>query len=531
MLETYYITLFSLSLLAALMPAWYVLRFNLHMLQLNVYKNFEQVSWLKENARKQWLLGFLVIVGVMDCIFPNVVLHIILAVTYYLVFIVYRAMKRIYGKKKPLVFTSRVKRIVVTDLILSIIVLLIGFFTQLGPGVVGVVVGLQFVLVMLANLINSPIERGIRNYYINDAKRILKSCDNLVIIGITGSYGKTSMKFYLRDLLQSHFNVLATPESYNTPMGIVKTIRESLSPRTEVFICEMGARYVGEIKEICDIVHPHHGVITSIGPAHLSTFGSLENIQKTKFELSDALPRSGMLFLNADSELVVEEANKRDINAIFYSAADSAEADFIAEIKQLSDIGTDFSFRDASANKTCEYHTKLVGQHNVINLAGALAIACKLGIDLDELKIPMRRIASVPHRMELKKHGRLTIIDDAFNSNPVGSKAAVETLSMFDGIRVLLTPGMVELGDDEEKYNEQFGRYAAHCSDWIVLVGEARTKPIASGAQSEGFDIAHIKAYNTFDEAYAFASKIDTNGKQLYILFENDLPDNYYSIT
>lgn len=529
MLDISSVLVYAISLLIAICPMWLALRFNLHMLQLNVYKNAEQITWLIENKRKQWLLVLLIVLGIFDCLLPSLALHVFLVLIYLLTWLIFRAMKRIYSAKKPIVFTSRVKRLVATSIILNVIVLALSFVFGFGPGAIAIVVGGQFFIPLLANIINSPIEKAVQNYYINDAKKILKNCPDLIIIGITGSYGKTSMKFYLKELLSSKYRVLATPESYNTPMGIVKTIRSSLKPSTEIFICEMGARYVGEIKEICDIVHPTHGIITSIGPAHLSTFGSLENIQKTKFELADSLASGGLLFLNADSELVTQEAASRDLHPVFYSAKGSDVAEYVCKTEELNDAGCDFSFEDKSIGNLCHYHTKLVGEHNVINLCGALSVARKLGVDLNALKTSIRKIMPVPHRMELKKHGSITIIDDAFNSNPIGSRAAVETLAMFDGVKVLLTPGMVELGEQESAYNEQFGKYAAECCDWIVLVGESRTIPIREGAVSAGFDKEHIKAYNTFDEAYNFASKIEHDGKQLYILFENDLPDNYYT--
>ena len=155
-------------------------------------------------------------------------------------------------------------------------------------------------IILLSNLINKPLELSINQYYTNDAKKMLRACPNLKIIGITGSYGKTSVKYYLTTLLRSKYNVLMTPESYNTPMGVVKTIRGSLKATDEIFVCEMGAKWVGDIKELCDIVHPHHGIITSIGPQHLESFKTLDAIKGTKFELADALPEGGMLFLNGD---------------------------------------------------------------------------------------------------------------------------------------------------------------------------------------------------------------------------------------
>ncbi len=141
----------------------------------------------------------------------------------------------------------------------------------------------------LANLINMPVEKRINRYFIDDAKRMLREHGNLRIIGITGSFGKTSVKYYLTTLLSEGFRVLMTPESYNTPMGIVRTIREHLQPTHEIFVCEMGARHLHDIKEITDIVHPDDGILTSIGHQHLETFHSLDNIISTKYELLDAV--------------------------------------------------------------------------------------------------------------------------------------------------------------------------------------------------------------------------------------------------
>ena len=149
-------------------------------------------------------------------------------------------------------------------------------------------------LVLLANLINRPVERAIDRYYINDAARILRQMPELKIIGVTGSYGKTSVKYFLSALLSVRYNVLYTPGNYNTTLGVVRTVREQMKPFHEIFVCEMGARETGDIKEICDLVHPEYGIITSIGPQHLQSFHTIDNIIATKFELADAVPPSGM---------------------------------------------------------------------------------------------------------------------------------------------------------------------------------------------------------------------------------------------
>ena len=169
---------------------------------------------------------------------------------------------------------------------------------------------------------------------------------------------------------------------------------------------------------------------------------------------------------------------------------------------------------------------KLVGAHNVINVVGAIAVAHKLGISLAELRIPVRKIQSVPHRMEMKNHGDVTIIDDAFNSNPIGSKAAVETLALMDGMRILITPGMVELGEDEAEYNRKVGGYAADCCDRIFLVGRKHTEPIKEGILAKGFPEKNIEVFDKVEDAISRAYALKTE-EHKYILLENDLPDNY----
>ena len=525
--------IFALTVLLAAPALWFSSTYNLHMLQLNTYINKEHYSWVFDNIKKQWLLIAIAVVGITQMFLLSKIVIVVEWLLFILAFFIFKLTCEM-NNKKPLHFTARAKRILGTDFVITYILLfLICFFcgNEVASGAMAMLLGLQIVMVPLANTLNVPIEKGVKQHYINDAKSILNKCENLTIIGVTGSYGKTSVKFYLTELLSTKYNVLMTPESYNTPMGIVKTIRESLTPSTDVFVCEMGARYVGEIKEICDIVHPHHGIITSIGPAHLMTFGSLENIAKTKFELADALPSDGQLFVNADSDLALKQLEIREKsglcdNVTLYSADAGSEVNVVSHIQEVTCSGTDFvTYCEGELQE--KLHTRLVGSHNVINLTGAIAVARSLFVEPKEIASNLRKIRPVPHRMELKKTGDITIIDDAFNSNPVGSAAAVETLSMFDGLRVLLTPGMVELGDDEDQYNFEFGERAAQCVDWIVLVGKEHTRPIKDGALHAGFPENNIEVFDTFEEAIAFAQKIDRQNGEAFILLENDLPDNY----
>jgi UDP-N-acetylmuramoyl-tripeptide--D-alanyl-D-alanine ligase len=519
--------LISTLLVAALaVPAFYLaMRYNMHMLQLNGYVNTTHLRWLRGTFTHQWLLMVGFVLGLVRVLLPSVALDAVECVVLVLVILVYRAMKHL-NTKILLAYTPRVRRMVATDLVIcGLVVLLVGILAGLPSlsGAIMMLVSAQLPMCLLVNLVNHPMEAGINRHYINDAERRLAEVPGLKVLGVTGSYGKTSVKFYLQTLLQDHFNVLVTPESYNTPMGVVKTIRGELKPTDELFICEMGARCVGEIKEICDIVHPDWGVITSIGPQHLETFHTIENIKSTKFELGDALPAGGLLFLNGDNEYIQQKAPGYD-NVVFYYAEGEGDG-YRASDVSVSETGTEFTVT-APDGESERFRIRLIGAHNVINVVGAIAVANKLGIPLKELLVPARRLQPAEHRMQMRDHGQVTIIDDAYNSNPVGSKAAVETLALFHGMRILVTPGMVELGDEEKEYNRKFGTYAASCCDYVVLVGRTRAVPIREGLLAEGFPEEKCIVCDRLEEGLAYAYGIGTE-EHKYILLENDLPDNY----
>lgn len=537
------ITITAISILCTVLtlPAFlYVLRYNLHMFQLNGYKNGEHIHWLKKNVSRQYLLILIGISGILSMCLPGIVTLLLQTAAVLICMKYYLYLKKTNTKKK-LVYTARVKRLILTDSILVILLLVLtGVFLGVSriAGAFAILTTLQIIALVIVNWINRPVEGMINQHYINDAKKKLRSVPDLTVIGVTGSYGKTSVKYYLDTLLKEHFEVLITPESYNTPMGVVKTIRSSLKPSHQIFICEMGARHVGDIKEICDIVHPEHGIITSVGPQHLETFFNMDNIVNTKFELADALPEVGLLFLNGDNEYIRNHSGKYK-NKIFYTTGEWAKARELesqieeGEVPQyyqtgdvkLSRTGTEFTVTAPDGEKET-FQMRLLGEHNVINVAGAVAVANTLGIPLKQLKVPVRRIQPVAHRMQLLERGNYTIIDDAFNSNPVGSRAAVETLKQFEGVRILITPGMVELGEKEEEYNYKFGTYAADCCDYILLVGEKHTAPIHKGVLESGFSQERCRVFEKLEDALSFAYSIKAEGHK-FILLENDLPDNY----
>jgi UDP-N-acetylmuramoyl-tripeptide--D-alanyl-D-alanine ligase len=382
---------------------------------------------------------------------------------------------------------------------------------------------------IIANTINMPLENINNNRYIKDAKRIIDSRPDLITIGITGSYGKTSTKYYLHKLLSAKFNTLMTPESFNTTLGVVKTIRNELQPTHEVFVCEMGMMWKGDIAELCDIAKPKHAMLTSIGAQHLETMKTQENIIKEKFSITDTIT-DGICFLNYDNEFIKNHVkeHKLDKNIIRYgiyeqTSTNSDGLDYVAKNISVSENGTSFTISAGEEQQTFE--TTLIGSHNVQNIVGAIAVAHKLGVKLSELILPVKRLETAPHRLEIKKNGNTVIIDDSFNSNPIGAKAALDTLRLFEGTRVLITPGMVELGDKLFELNKELGKQAADSCDYALLIGEKQAVPIKEGLLEAGFTQDKIHVFNSFNDGMTFANGLKEEKK--IILIENDLPDNY----
>lgn len=523
-----------------------------HMLQLNGYKTPEHSWWMKKNF-KRYILPIILFVCQFALIFTTPVIwapekHVfisplntvsIIIISVLALFNIGIAIKNKPGKKfkKPFVYTARVKRMITTFFVLIALFFTAAFFSadrvyfeentrftnNLPFIIIGSALYLTPILVPLSNLINKPVEKAVQNWYINDAKKILASCPDLHKVGITGSYGKTSMKFYLSELLSSQYETLKTPESFNTPMGVTITIRRDLKPTHQYFICEMGARRVHEIKELCGIANPHDGIITSVGPQHLETFGSIENVVNTKFELADSISALGKVYLNGDNELIRKKAPDYP-NAITYGLQEGN--DWRATDVSVSDRGTEFTVT-APDGRQCRYSTKLLGEHNVQNLLGAIAYAADTGIPMEKLVLPVKRIAAVPHRLQLLDKGNgVTFIDDAYNSNPSGCRAALAVLGLFDACRILVTPGMVELGAKQEELNYEFGQEASKACDYIVLVGKKQTEPIYNGIKDSGYDMSKVYVADSLNDALAKVNAYTTDKKKI-VLLENDLPDNY----
>ena len=496
----------------------------LHFFQLNSYKMKVHFKRELENQRPRLIAAAVALLAIPAYFLLPCPWGMAAACAFMLVTLLLSLPKK---AKKPLVYTKRVIRLCVTLGI--VIVALAALFLCLRGArtyifiIMAALPVLSLPLTLLANKLNSPVEKAINNGFIKEAREPIEDDRRLTVIGVTGSYGKTSLKFFLGKLLSQKYETLITPESYNTTLGVVRTVRESLRPTHEYFVCEMGARNVGDIKEICDLVSPRHGVITSVGEQHLESFGSIENIIKTKFELADALPEDGLLFVNADSENARKKAAEYK-NAVLYGSGEDCAYRY-SDVR-VSERGSAFTIRFPDG-ETESFETKLLGAHNVINITGAVACAHSMGVDKKSLVFGVKRLEAVPHRLQLLRTARGVMIDDAYNANPAGAAAALDVLKSFDALRVLVTPGMVELGEKQRQLNFELGQKAASCADLVVLVGEKQTEPILEGLLDKGFDRNNIIVCDELMKGLEEAGRFDAGGRQKVYLLENDLPDNY----
>lgn len=528
-------TYFILYLICAVYMV-YNFRYDLQMFQQNSYRTDRYWRWLSGgNISGAWRL---VDVACFFLLFAPQLLITPLAaliVTIVAMVKVFLLSRRKY--KKPLVMTKRVWRLYTVMMLLSLGgVGSVAWFTNgatygiysgaaITIGLITLINIFSWAIMIASHVILTPVEHRIQQGYINDAKRILASMPDMKVVGITGSYGKTSTKHYLTRILSEEYDVLMTPGSFNTPMGVVRTIREQMKPYNQIFVCEMGAKQRGDIKEICDIVNPTCGIVTAVGPMHLESFKSIENVRDTKFELVDAVPSDGFAVINNDFEQIAgrEVTNTRVIR---YGISRPECCDYVAKDIRYTPRGTTFKIVSRDGDEM-ELETKLLGECNVSDLLAAVIMAQELGVSKEKIRYAVASIDQVEHRLSIKRGGMgVTIIDDAFNSNPTGSRMAVEVLSHFtEGKRIIVTPGMIELGEEQYTLNAEFGKHIGKNVDIAIVVGEYNREAIVEGIRSAGMSEDKLHVVDSFNEAQALLGRIMTSGDT--VLYENDLPDTF----
>lgn len=538
----------GVALLVAL--AWSVRRIvrALHMLQLDGYSNTRFCRWLSGSVSGRLvaadvaallaaLLGVLVVLGPWDergIISTAVMIAWALGGTLLLV------RQRPPTTKKPLVYTGRAARILAVAMALAaamgvIAALAAATASARRPAVAAAIIlvtsmvltQLAPMIVLVANVLLTPVQQAINAWYVFAARRRLREC-RPVVVGITGSYGKTTTKYVLTTILAARFDVLMTPHSYNTLLGVTRAINEQLEPRHQLFVVEMGAYRPGDIRELAELVRPNIGILTAIGPQHLERFATIERIEATKYELIQALPDNGVAVFNADDPRCARLADQTvGPRVLRYGLAAGARGLRIrAERLSAGPNGSTFTVVTSDGDEV-DVQTRLLGRHNVSNILAAVCVALEVGMRLPEIAAAIPKLEPAPHRLQLiAGAGGITVIDDSYNSNVVGAMEALEVLRSFTtGQRVLVTPGMVELGELQMFYNQRFGVRASQVCDFVVLIGSRQTAPIAEGLGQARFPTEKLRVVNTLPEATAVLRTILRPGD--VVLFENDLPDLY----
>lgn len=527
----------DLLLLISLIPpylyiAWKVCR-DLHMVQLNSYRIERYSKWVFRNKRK--LLISNNIIQFLPFLFIIFLNHWVFIIAWSLIYLLLFLLRNRSEAKIPLKFTGRAKRLYLGIISFYIVIMAVALYhynlsdntadLYIGAGFLTVFTTLSFIPTIAACLITMPLEKAIDNWYYKDAQKIIQSFPQLTVIGITGSFGKTSTKFILYDLISYFFNTLMTPKSFNTKMGVTRVVRENLKPIHQVFIVEMGARQRGDIKDICRLAKPKIGILTAIGEQHLETFKSLENIKSTKSELIECMPDDGTAILNGD-DVNIGSLRFKNKPRILRFGIDNPELDYSAHDIEVTPRGTSFVV-STYRGENVKFQTKLLGQHNIYNILAALSVARELGLELSDLANRVKTLKPAPHRLEIRKSSNdITIIDNSFSSNPVGAKMALDVLGRMTGKRkILITPGMVELGAKEYEYNWEFGRYAAEVCHFVILVGNKQAVAIRDGLSSVNYPADQLYIADNLKSATAYLKSIAQQGD--VVLFENDLSDNY----
>jgi UDP-N-acetylmuramoyl-tripeptide--D-alanyl-D-alanine ligase len=520
------------------------LHFMLHLFQLEHYEPARLRVWVKRRRARyeRPLLDALLVVGVIlgaSSDGPDAVVLVLGVVAGVgMAYMGLRIIRR--PQTKPLVFTARARRLFAVALaiptlvlVLAAVAVLLGAPVWLAPEIGTAVLLGAFIaapeLLFAANTLVRPIQALDNRRFVQRAQRKLAEVNPLVV-GITGSFGKTTTKACVAAVAELRGPAYATPASFNSYLGVVRAINEGLSTKHRAFIVEMGAYRLGDVEELCELVHPRIGVLTAIGPAHLERFGSLDEIERAKGELAEAIPEDGVFVTNADDERCVRAAGRTSARVVLFSTAGARDAELTAEDIAMAEGTTRFTLRRRTATGAEEtaVRTRLLGRHNVANLLAAAGVGVSMELPLDAIGRALAQVSPPAHRLApiLNRQAGIVVIDDAYNANPVGAAAALEVLASHQAERrLLVTPGMVELGEREAEENELFGKHAAAVCDLVVLVGEERSRPIRAGLTAASFPDSQIHVVANASEAQALLAKTTRRGD--VVLFENDLPDLY----
>jgi UDP-N-acetylmuramoyl-tripeptide--D-alanyl-D-alanine ligase len=524
---------FGFAALAFVTFAYFRLRRYLHIFQQEEYDGPRFLTWLVTSAAFDKRLSAALVMLAAGAVLTKAAWPATVLFLYAIAFLVvaFREPDPTKAAKKKLVMTHRARRIfyvalaVATLLALAIVIAR----ANLAWTLLAFIVATQLVplCLVVGNWLLVPVEAHIQNGFRRAAENRLREVGPKVV-GITGSFGKTSVKHILGHVLQMTTNTLYTPGSVNTVMGISRIINERLDNNCRFFLVEMGAYGIGSIARLCEFTPPDHGIITAIGAAHYERFKDLDTVARAKFELAEAVT-------GRDGRIVIHERAAEPTYAYAYVESHRARFTVVGEsdvadvrIRSVEQKRNGLHVTIARDDEDYILFAPLFGLHHGHNMALAFAFATDMGISPERVVQALRSTPQISHRLELKSHPSGALyLDDAYNSNPQGFANALDlldTLNVPEGRRILVTPGMAELGALHDDAHADVGRKAAHASDIALVIKPERIEAFVEAFRAEK-TAADLKTFERFLDAQAW---LDANLRPGDVaLIENDLPDLY----
>lgn len=377
----------------------------------------------------------------------------------------------------------------------------------------------RFAIVTFAAVIWDIPSMLIKKMYIFLAKRKIAKYKDMKVIGITGSYGKTTTKEFLSHILDTKFNIIKTPKHINTEIGIAMFVLKADFKDKDLFIVEMGAYRKGEIALICNMVKPEIGILTAISPQHLTLFGSMENIQKAKYELLRSLPTHGLAITNSDNKYCREFLHELDAEVMtFGTEKEFNPTCLLTDIKETKEgiIGSGTTFGQAG-----DIFAPIHGAYNAMNIAPCYLVARHLDMGRQETKDAIATLPNVTP-IRLYKYGKALILDDSYNSNPDGFRAALDFLGQKGKgkERIVITRGMLELGERSDELHEEIAGDISFLADKVVLISKDFVEPIRRGLVHKfGIELSVIT-----DRLELLSYVQSLKDKDVAILLENRIP-------
>ena len=519
----------------------------LSLVQSDKYSVFTIWQYLYSSIKtKRYMYIYVLVYFVMFLLFKCSVILAVLFEMFTLLYMINDSVN-IYTQAK---YTHRYIRLMIVSICVYavLLILVVRYYTIVSIFLVSTVVYMVgYISITLALIMLSPIEYMIGLSYIYRAKKKMQKLSYVKVIGITGSYAKTSVKNILYRMLSTRYRVVMSPLNYNTPFGITKTILDYVDDSVDILILEMGIDRVGDMHKLLSLVTPHYAILTNIGRQHMKSMGSIENICKEKYALIDSVSSmGGVTITNNYNSIICRYLHKCNHTLLksskIYKCGRYCKSISFTLSNYVYDGSSYYSYSAFKGDTTgssfdlsidgrvvCSMSTHLVGEYNVVNILLAIAMSVKLGVGIKDIVTSLDGLYSIDSRMQISvKASGGVVINKGYNSNIDSCKDTLKVLRLYNGKKIIvITPGLIECGEHMYEYNYTFGKYLSDVVSLVYIVGSINKNAITDGLINNGFDKANICYLSTRDEWVDIVNNISQDE---VILFENDVVEKYRGV-